>query len=157
MCPKTCSASCLGLLPTTSLSTSTTLPTTVTTTQDCSINCVYGTAQVDKNGFCICVCNDKYFGSICDKLNITAVSSSPDPGECNYLACSDEDVIGLCPITCKSKLNYFICKNNLLLFIIFLVCGGAIFCQNGGTVNFSSCECNCSTNFSGEYCEKSSP
>ncbi|RMZ94307.1 hypothetical protein BpHYR1_013611, partial [Brachionus plicatilis] len=112
-CPKSCSSQCLK-------------------PADCSaLNCVYGSAQVDKDGSCVCVCNDKYFGPNCDKLNITAVSSSSDPNECNFLACSDEDVVALCPITCK-------------------VCGGATFCRNDGTVDYATCQCNCLPNFSGD-------
>ncbi|CAF1082548.1 unnamed protein product, partial [Brachionus calyciflorus] len=126
-CPKTCA--CLtGNNPIATTPESTTLKT-------CDqLKCVYGTSQINSDGNCICVCNDKYYGPECDKLNITNITSTPDPTECNYLGCSDDDVIALCPITCK-------------------VCGGTTFCQSGGYVNANNCQCICPNGFTGNNCE----
>ena len=136
-CPNTCG--CLN-------------STATTTAPDCTnFKCVYGVTQVDKAGSCLCVCNDKYYGPACDKLNITDIAASSDPAECNELQCLDEDIVALCPITCKSKENFkvFFCFINF----IFQVCGGAIYCQNGGSVDPNNCQCNCPPGFAGANCE----
>ncbi|CAF1024600.1 unnamed protein product, partial [Brachionus calyciflorus] len=126
-CPKTCA--CLtGNNP---LATPPALATLKTCDQ---LKCVYGTSQINSDGNCVCVCNDLYYGPECGKLNITNIETTPDPIECNYLGCSDVDVIGLCPITCR-------------------VCGGTTFCQSGGYVNVNNCQCICPNGFTGNNCE----
>jgi hypothetical protein len=95
------------------------------------------------NKTCRCDCFPSYSGTRCENL-----VCSPDPSDCNY---STNDCVvslirnycpnlcGRCPMSGPNSTNATQCEN--------------INCFNGGSINMSSCKCNCFKNYNGDMCE----
>jgi hypothetical protein len=95
------------------------------------------------NKTCRCDCFPSYSGSRCENL-----VCSPDPSDCNY---STKDCVvslirnycpnlcGMCPLSGPNSTNATQCEN--------------VSCFNGGSINMSTCKCNCFKNYNGDRCE----